>query len=87
MVQDQQPHLIVLVADRMSDAASLTVRVGGAGRVAAHGGAELWLAGGAPWPRIDEGLEFPSFAELGQVAARRASGGPPPPTMRTANGS
>ena len=86
VVQDQQPHLIVLVADRMTDAASLTVRVGGAGRVAAQGGAELWLAGGAPWPRIDEGLEFPSFVELGQTAARRASGGSAP-TMRIGNGS
>ena len=88
VMEDQQPHLIVLVADRMADPASLTVRVGGAGRVAAQGGAELWLTGGASWPHIDDGVEFPSFADLGQAAARRAAGAPPAPApVRTANGS
>lgn len=91
VVQDQQPNLIVLVADRASDATSLTVRVGGAGRVAAQGGAELWLCGGAPWPRMEEAREFSSFAELGQTASRRAAGGGgdahAEPNMRTANGS
>ena len=74
VVEEQQPHLIVLLADRATDPAALAVRVGGAGRVAARGGAELWLAGGAAWPRVEGALMIESLSVLGRTAARRATG-------------
>lgn len=75
IVQTQRPHLIVLLADYSVDMPTLALRMGGAGRIAARAGAELWLAGGAEWPRVDGALHLPSLAALSDAAGRRLKDG------------
>ncbi len=69
VIDEQQPHLVVLLADAGSDPASLAVRVGGVARVAGEGGATLWFGGGATWPAIESARKFSTLGALGLAAA------------------
>jgi excisionase family DNA binding protein len=89
VIAEQGPHLVALVADRDTDAATLTVRLGGSERVAVQSGAALWLVGAAPWPSVPSARRLPSFSAL-SAAARRfrpvAEEDTPSTGIRDANG-
>jgi len=70
VITEQGPHVVVLVSDRHSDAATVAVRLGGVERVALEGGAGLWFVGGAPWPVIGAARRLPTLSAL-SIAARR----------------
>lgn len=70
VIAEQGPHVVVLVGDATADMATLAVRLGGVDRVAAEGGAALWLVGPAQWPRIPSGRRVEGLASL-SLAARR----------------
>ena len=75
VIEDQQPHLVVLLSDRTADATALAARTHTLAGASAAGGAELWLAGSGAWPHIDRTEVLPTLSELGRKAARRAHGG------------
>lgn len=77
IIDEQQPHLVVLLADSGTDAATLTVRLGGIPRTAVACGATLWVGGGAMWPRVDGAGHFNTLAELAAAAGRMLGEGEP----------
>ncbi len=70
VLEEQQPHLVVLLADRETDPASLTVRMGGIHRIAAEYGTALLLGGGAIWPALDGVVRFRGLSDLAYQAER-----------------
>ncbi len=74
IIEEQQPHLVVLLSDSGTDAATLTVRIGGVARVAVACGSTLWVGGGAAWPRVDGAGHFHTMAELAAAAGRMLGG-------------
>ena len=74
MIEEQQPHLVVLLADSGTDAATLTVRIGGVTRVAVACGATLWVGGGAMWPLVDGAGHFHTLGELAAASGRMLGG-------------
>jgi excisionase family DNA binding protein len=74
VIDEQLPHLVVLLADRSVGSAVLGLHARDALRAAARGGAELWYAGEGDWPTLEATLRMPSFATLGVSAGRRVAG-------------
>ncbi len=70
LIAEQRPHQVVLLADAEAGSAELVTRLHGVGRAAARYGTDVWLAGGAQWPMIDGARHVPTFAALGDMAAR-----------------
>ena len=70
VIDEQQPHVAVLLAGRQPAGAGLVPRVDGAARAAARGGVELWLVGGADWPEIDGARVLPTLVDLAEAAGR-----------------
>jgi excisionase family DNA binding protein len=68
VIEEQQPHVVLLLADRGCDTTSLTVRVAGVDAASAQGGARLWLGGGAVWPQMGGAMEIGSMSHLGRAA-------------------
>lgn len=75
VIEQQQPHVVAVVADRSSDPAALAPRVAAIAAGAAEVGAELWLAGDTVWPTWPGATTLTGLAALGRHASRPAHRG------------
>lgn len=69
VIEEQQPHVVMLLADDAVDPPTLAIRLGGVPRAALEAATQVWMTGGAHWPDMDGAQQFPSLARLASQAA------------------